>query len=254
MTCETFYRALEAFLDGEVHGEARTALERHLQECDACRVLLADVQRISRLATALERHQPPRDGWTRLSAGLATETARRGSAWRRVSYLAAAAALIAALGTTLFVVRRDRESAPAAPAVSRESAQPADRGQPTSQPARNVPREALVESIENELQLAATHYENAISGLQKIANATDSPLDPAVTAKIRQDLTVIDKAIDDSRKALRAYPENQLAQESLFEAFRRKVALLQDTIALMNEMRKGNPEAGARVPGDAEKS
>ena len=34
---------------------------------------------------------------------------------------------------------------------------------------------------------------------------------------------------------------------SLFDAFRRKVALLQDTIALMNEMRKGNPDTATAI-------
>ena len=38
-----------------------------------------------------------------------------------------------------------------------------------------------------------------------------------------------------------------MAQESLFEALRNKVSLLQDTVTLINEMRKGNPEGTARV-------
>ena len=42
-------------------------------------------------------------------------------------------------------------------------------------------------------------------------------------------------------------PENDVAQQSLFEALRNKVALLQDTIALINEMRKGNQEGAARI-------
>ena len=45
-------------------------------------------------------------------------------------------------------------------------------------------------------------------------------------------------------------PRASVAQESLFEAFRRKVALLQDTIALMNEMRKGN-RTGPRASSKA---
>ena len=42
-------------------------------------------------------------------------------------------------------------------------------------------------------------------------------------------------------------PENDVAQQSLFEALRSKIALLQDTIALINEMRKGNQEGAARI-------
>jgi hypothetical protein len=53
---------------------------------------------------------------------------------------------------------------------------------------------------------------------------------------------------------LQAQPESQVAQQSLFEAFRRKVSLLQDTIALMNELRKGNQAGAARVAEGLNKS
>jgi hypothetical protein len=45
-----------------------------------------------------------------------------------------------------------------------------------------------------------------------------------------------------------------MAQESLFEAFRRKVGLLQDTVALINEMRKGNQAEAAKIIGSMNKS
>ena len=112
----------------------------------------------------------------------------------------------------------------------------------------------LVQSIENELDQAAAHYEKAIAGLEQVANASDSPLDPELMTTLKANLGVIDQAINESRTALRAQPANQLAQESLFEAFRRKVALLQDTIALMNEMRKGNQAGAARVAESLNKS
>ena len=115
---------------------------------------------------------------------------------------------------------------------------PAVAGQ-TSTPAGGT--EALVTSIESELELAARHYENAIAGLERVASEGETPLDPAVMATVRENLEIIDQAIDDSRQALRTDPQSQMAQESLFDAFRRKVALLQDTIALMNELRRGAP-------------
>jgi hypothetical protein len=37
------------------------------------------------------------------------------------------------------------------------------------------------------------------------------------------------------------------AQESLFESFKSKIALLQETVALINEMRKGNEAGAARI-------
>jgi hypothetical protein len=38
-----------------------------------------------------------------------------------------------------------------------------------------------------------------------------------------------------------------VAQESLFGALRSKVALLQETLTLINVMRKGNQEGAARI-------
>jgi hypothetical protein len=65
---------------------------------------------------------------------------------------------------------------------------------------------------------------------------------------------VIDQAIGESRVALQAQPTSAPAQESLFDAFRSKIALLQDTIALINEMRKGDQAGAARVAGSLDKS
>jgi hypothetical protein len=111
-----------------------------------------------------------------------------------------------------------------------------------------------VESVEAELQLAADHYEKAITALERAANQADSPLDPELTATLRKNLEVIDRAITESRGALQNEPDNRVAQESLLDAFRRKLALLQDTVALMNEMRKGNQAGAARIVEGMNKS
>jgi hypothetical protein len=58
---------------------------------------------------------------------------------------------------------------------------------------------------------------------------------------------VIDQAINESRAALKVQPNNEPAQQSLLESFKTKIALLQDTVALINEMRKGNDAGAARI-------
>ena len=63
---------------------------------------------------------------------------------------------------------------------------------------------------------------------------------------------VIDDALGESRAVLQTQPSNELAQESLFEALRSKLALLQDMVALINEMRKGNQEGAARIVSELE--
>jgi hypothetical protein len=58
---------------------------------------------------------------------------------------------------------------------------------------------------------------------------------------------VIDEAINESRAALQSEPQSETAQESLFVALRRKVALLQEMLALINEMREGDQDGAARI-------
>jgi hypothetical protein len=105
----------------------------------------------------------------------------------------------------------------------------------------------LTQSVEMELKLAEEHYQKAIAGLEQITRSESAQLDPQVAAVLRKNLEVIDQAIGESRAALQTQPTNDVAQESLFEALRSKVTLLQDTVVLINEMRKGNQEGAARV-------
>ena len=92
----------------------------------------------------------------------------------------------------------------------------------------------LVRSAASELQLAEQHYQNAITALEQLTVERDNALDPSVAAEIAQSLKSIDRAIDDSRAALKSDPNSFVAQTSLLEALRMKVALLQETVSLMN--------------------
>ena len=104
-----------------------------------------------------------------------------------------------------------------------------------------------MESVALEFEAAEKHYQKAIDDLQIIANKDTGELDPEVAAVLQKNLTVIDTAISESRVALRAQPSSTNAQDGLFDALRTKVALLQQTVELINEMRKGNQaEAGRR--------
>jgi anti-sigma factor RsiW len=255
MNCETYRQSVQALIEGDLDPEEQRALEAHAATCAACRTLTADLEAIRDAGGALERRTPSKDVWARIALQLtaepafqqatavrrareAEEAAARTRHWNWPVLAMAASLLIALVAGSLYVVNLSRTPAPAAT--------PAARGNATSG--------ELVQSIENELDQAAAHYEKAIAGLEQVANASDSPLDPELMTTLKANLGVIDQAINESRTALRAQPANQLAQESLFEAFRRKVALLQDTIALMNEMRKGNQAGAARVAESLNKS
>jgi hypothetical protein len=97
------------------------------------------------------------------------------------------------------------------------------------------------------VQLAEQHYSAAIGDLEKVTQTESGSLDPETAKVVQANLEVIDQAIGQSREALKSQPANPVAQESLFDALRSKVQLLQDTVALINEMRKGNQEGAARI-------
>ena len=118
-----------------------------------------------------------------------------------------------------------------------------------------------VESVEAEFRLAEQHYQNAIAKLEQAARLDqaasgrgENALDPETAAMLQKNLQVIDQAIAESRAALRSEPLSASARDSLFDALKRKVALLQDTIALMNEMRKGKSAGAAQIVDGLNKS
>jgi len=98
-----------------------------------------------------------------------------------------------------------------------------------------TPQQGGVAQPEGESVPAEQHYEQAIAGLQQLADAQNAALDPETRAVLTKNLAVIDRAIDESRAALAQEPASTLAQESLLDALETKVALLQDTVALATD-------------------
>jgi anti-sigma factor RsiW len=206
----------------------RAEVERHLASCAACRALVADLTEIRRVAGSLEQRKPPARAWQRIDRAIQLEP-KRDAAWRSpLIWLAAAAALAL---STYIGMRYGRQ--PAAPAEPRASTAAAAT--------------MSAEAVEAELRAAESHYEKAFQGLEQIAKSEQNALDPKTAATLQKNLAVIDQAISESREAVRAQPTSEPAVSSLMDNFRMKLALLQDTVALINEMRKGNEAGAARV-------
>jgi len=227
-------------VDGRLDPAQQRDVERHLEACAECRALVTDLRSIRAAAFMLDRREPGAALWSKLQTAVAAEPAPRGrvlgmSLGRRSLgggvpvWLGAAAALILATVIGLLPLM-NRNAAPDAAAAGTDGAP-----------------EITVESVAAEFEAAEQHYQKAIDDLQTIANKDTGELDPEVAAVLQKNLTVIDQAITESRVALRAQPSSTNAQDGLFSALRTKVALLQQTVELINEMRKGNQaEAGRR--------
>jgi anti-sigma factor RsiW len=230
-------------VDGRLDGAAQRTIERHLEACDNCRAMVDDLRSIRASAFMLDRREPKPETWTKLQAAIAAEPApgkilgMPGAVRRSFSdggwpvWLGAAAALI--LATVIGVLPLLNRQVPHDDSPQAET---------TQQP------EVTVESVTAEFEAAEKHYQKAIDDLQTIANKDTGELDPQVAAVLQKNLTVIDQAITESRAALQSQPSSANAQSGLFDALRSKVALLQQTVELINEMRKGNQaEAGRRA-------
>jgi anti-sigma factor RsiW len=211
------------YVDEALDAPARSAADRHLDTCAACRSVVEDLREIRRAATALEPRQPPARAWTRIERAIRLEADRPRRP--RYAWLAAAAALVLATAAGLYFAAPRRPPAEPMEAVAAPSAQ----------------------AVEAELREAESHYERAIQGLERIANAEQGAFDQATAATLQKNLAVIDQAISESRAAIRAQPASEPARDSLLTNFKTKLALLQDTVALINEMRKGNEAGTARI-------
>jgi anti-sigma factor RsiW len=258
MSCDPHVDRLSEYLDGSLPPDDRAGLEDHLRRCEACRTLAADLRRIRDAAANLPERTPPDRVWARIALEIEhvqpAATAPAGRVRRFVRRFPSLAIPVPVLGAAVvllavavgYLAWSGRGMMPGAPGGPAQGVATDSLGHPASGD--------LVQSVETELREAEQHYEKAIAGLEEIAKAGQGTLDPQVAATLQTNLRVIDQAIRDSRQALESQPTSQLAQESLFEAFRRKVALLQDTVALINEMRKGDQAGAAKVIGNLNKS
>jgi len=220
MNCELYDDLLDDYVDGVRASDHRrderfTAFEHHLAGCTGCQALVADLTSIRLAASTLDAHIPPPRLWATIASSIEEQQRQPWwkrqlggafSAWVPPAVAASIALLLVAAGWNVWQQGRV------------ETPQQVGTPQPE---AESVPAEQ--------------HYEQAIAGLQQLADAQNGALDPETRAVLTKNLAVIDRAINESRAALAQEPASTLAQESLLEALETKVALLQDTVALASD-------------------
>jgi Putative zinc-finger len=247
MSCERQIERIQELVDGTLGAIRRSELELHLSQCPACRALKEDLERIRDAAAALPTHAPPDGAWLQIAGRLrqdgqvreAPVAARRAHPY---AWLAIAATLVLAAGVSIFLLFRATAFSPAVPGTSSTSSAPAGSGSPG-----NATAPASVEAIQNEVNAAQAQFEKAITKMDDARKANMNALDPQTSEVIEKNLDIIDRAIAENRAAVKAEPASVAARATLFEALRQKVSLLQDTISLINEMRRGNNAAAAQL-------
>ncbi len=217
---------LSEYLDGELTPSERAALERHLAACPACSGTLAELSRVVMRAGALPVPQPDRDLWDQIAERLAadrgampvpgrTRRAPRPEPRRWVfswPQLAAAAIAIAAGsgGLAWWAAGRAVPLTPVAPAadVDPDIVAPAALGGAT-------PR-----------------YDAAVADLRRVLEVGRGTLDSATVRVLEQNLTLIDRAIAEARRAVDADPGNAYLSAHLARTMRHKLDLLRQAATL----------------------
>jgi anti-sigma factor RsiW len=226
MMMDAWTDRLSEYLDGELDGAERLAMEAHLADCETCRTSLLELQAVVQQASALPRLEPARDLWADIAAGIDASAeptivpfpgfARR----RRFSFsmpqLAAAGITIVAIsaGAMWYAMGAANQAAPAVqpPVVSTVDAVP-------------EPGAQLVSDVED-------NYDGAIAELEQALAATRDDLDPRTVAVIEENLKIIDAAITDARKALADDPNDVDLYQYLDHTLMKKIDLLRRATSL----------------------
>jgi anti-sigma factor RsiW len=241
--------ALNELVDGSLDAATRDEVERHLAVCAACRQIADDLRAIRRTAAALDPREPPARVWSRIERAIKLEAEHAGApgdAARASQASDRGASIAARLNASRYTITWLAAAAVLVLATA-IGLRYGLAGRPAPQGAGDGAIEASAQAVEAELREAEAHYDKAIKGLEQIAQSEQSSLDPRTAATLQKNLAVIDQAISESRAAIRSQPASEPARESLMENFKTKLALLQDTVALINEMRKGNDAGAARI-------
>jgi hypothetical protein len=212
---------LNEYLDRELDPRDHRRVEAHLSECAECRRAFEALTEIAHRASELPPVSPPDRIWQAIAATIEQKAGKFGDsqpAWRKGLYPALALAATLVLGLSIWAVMR-----------TPEPPQPSDPN-------------ALANMVTEELKAAESHYEKAIGGLEQIIAQNGEVLPQETAAVLNRNLDLIENAIRESRTAIATEPQSAAAQQSLLQALRSKVSLLQNTILLINEVRKGEGE------------
>lgn len=231
MTCQEYDAQIDDFVDdalssGVLSEALRAECEAHVSTCTHCRALTTDLRTI-RLATHnLEPQVPSPQVWYRIAAAIEAEPRGVVSAWfggwqQAVAGAVAAVLIVSSLSWVGAHLTPAGRNLPATPVTMASEAAPMDAV---------------------EFTLVEQQYTTAIAGLEDITTKERAALDADTAQVLQANLTVIDSAIGESRAALDQEPESTVAQESLVEALRNKVALLQDTVTLITTMRPADAD------------
>src|ERR1700689_5067813 len=191
--CKNFLGRLDSWIEGERPAEAKA----HLRDCASCQTVIEDLSAIqieARSWNQLESEAPERV-WTALRAQLEQEgLIRAEQPEREVTPVAAGAylAILIALGFAL--------------------------SGPVNQPSNEAKWLEGTRVVSSPISAQLDSFEQS-----SLANRD---LNPAITASLHQNLAIVDNYISLCEKSVQEEPENEVARDYLYSAYKQKADLL----------------------------
>jgi hypothetical protein len=219
---------LSEYIDGDLTSEERDQISAHLEECQECAAMLAELRRVVGRAQALDDRPPKSDLWPGIAASIGatpptrtepvtvdTKVVRLRS--RRLTFsipqlLAAGIALVMISGGVSWFARDD------------ESAAQVD----VTDVAAEVDLTASVWNV----GVGETRYDRAVADLVRVLQTERELLDSNTVRIVEENLLIIDHALERARLALAEDPQSEYLSRHLEQTMRRKLMLLQRVAAI----------------------
>lgn len=207
---------LSEHLEGSLPTIEEERVQRHLAVCEACRDVCAGLSEVRGLARRLGPIEPPRDLWPPIAAA----GRRRGRPARfsfSVPQLAAAAVVLITLSaSSAWWAMGGGGPTPPASVV-----------EPTTTPVRPVTAAPPSAPVPEEL---AAELDN----LEGVLLAGRDRLDANTVHVLERNLLVIERAIEDSYRALSLDPENEFVRDHLQRTYERKLEYLREVSRIVD--------------------
>jgi len=211
--CKDFVTHLEAWTEGERHPDAQV----HLRDCAGCRSLAEDMDaiRTEALSWGAQESEPHPRVWTSLRTRLEQEGLIR--------FPEAEVAIPAARPSTenwlsSFFARIPRPALAGAYLSILIAL-----GFALSGPVSKQTNEARwLEGT----QIATSPLSAKLNSFEQNPIASDRDLNPAVTASLQQNLAIVDNYISLCEKSVQEEPENEVARDYIYSAYKQKADLL----------------------------
>ena len=219
MTNDKWTDRLSEYVDGELSDNERDALELHLESCERCAEVLADLEAVVSRAGSLDDRPPARDLWS----GVAE---RIGSTTGAVRAIESAPSLGRSLTRRLsFSVPQLAAAAVTLAVLSGGAAVGWMQLRPDNVALTN-PGATGFTPVQNAANVGGPRYDAAVNELEDALEANRGQLDTATVRIIEENLVIIDRAIEQARQALAADPGSVYLSSHLAATLKRKLELL----------------------------